>query len=238
MAIFSSAENILEIGPVRSARPYFLDWANELNALYCHCGGSPQALAEILDKDIVDLNEFYNGQYYWRDERRIIPHNILTSSENLKKSLKSQEASKDSFKPWKFKEDLALAVAPHSFVEINFPSNSFKVKWEYDKDKNSYLRYLAGEKDITEAGDEIIAKNIVIQYVIAEVIDDKLRLSMDSTGQGRAVFCIDGACANGEWVKASSKERTIFTHENGEEVEFNAGMTWVEIIRPDIEVIF
>jgi hypothetical protein len=35
------------IGPVRSARSYFIDWMMPFNAAYAHVGGSPAALAEI-----------------------------------------------------------------------------------------------------------------------------------------------------------------------------------------------
>ena len=47
LAFFSAEQVLEEIGPVRSARPYFLDWNNELDALYVHVGGSDAALDYI-----------------------------------------------------------------------------------------------------------------------------------------------------------------------------------------------
>jgi len=41
MAIFASGDDIKQIGAVRSGRSYFVDWAQEINAVYAHCGGSP-----------------------------------------------------------------------------------------------------------------------------------------------------------------------------------------------------
>ena len=51
-----------QIGPVRSARPYYIDWVEELGAMFVHIGGSPQALTEINKRDIFDLNQFFNSQ--------------------------------------------------------------------------------------------------------------------------------------------------------------------------------
>ncbi len=46
MAVFSS-EDADTIGPIRSARPFYVHWAAGLNALYVHAGGSQAALALI-----------------------------------------------------------------------------------------------------------------------------------------------------------------------------------------------
>ena len=43
LAIFSADQTSSQIGPVRSARAYFLNWAKELGATYVHVGGSPEA---------------------------------------------------------------------------------------------------------------------------------------------------------------------------------------------------
>ena len=46
MAIFTSKQ-LSKIGPVRSARPYYLTWAKGINALYGHSGGSAEAIQKI-----------------------------------------------------------------------------------------------------------------------------------------------------------------------------------------------
>ena len=44
LAIFVDNENIKQIGPVRSARPFYVDWVKEFNIPYLHVGGSNEAL--------------------------------------------------------------------------------------------------------------------------------------------------------------------------------------------------
>src|SRR3989344_7322518 len=86
LAIYDLSENLQKIGPVRSARPYFIDLALEYGALYAHSGGSPAALERLKDDDsISNLDEFfgYNSGYFWRDNQRSAPHNLYTSSSLL-----------------------------------------------------------------------------------------------------------------------------------------------------------
>ena len=80
LAFFSSEEDVAEIGPVRSARPYYLDWANELDALYVHVGGSNAALDLIASGGTFDFNQYWWGEYFWRAGNRFAPHNVFTST--------------------------------------------------------------------------------------------------------------------------------------------------------------
>src|SRR3989339_236076 len=71
LAIYADLNDLKEIGPIRSARPYFIDLARETSALYVHVGGSAGALAMLAQNKIPDMNEFYNGKYFWRDTIRL-----------------------------------------------------------------------------------------------------------------------------------------------------------------------
>jgi hypothetical protein len=237
MAVFASNDKIEAIGPVRSARPYFVAWAEDLNAVYTHCGGSPEALVDLAQKDMVDLNEFYNGQYFWRTKDKIAPHNILTSSENLNKFLENKKITSGNYLPWRFKDDSPLSNSSSSpEIKINYNLAEFKVKWVYNSIDNDYVRYLGDSPELSADGNQFVAKNIIIQAVPAKVIDDKLRLKMDTVGKGSAVLCQDGKCQEGGWSKNQTGLRTKFTYPDGEEMQFNAGPTWVEVVRPEIKI--
>jgi hypothetical protein len=238
MAVFANRDKISLIGPVRSARPYFAHWAAELGAVYAHCGGSPEALVEIARRGIVDLNEFYNGQYFWRAEDRTAPFNIMTSDGNIKKFLENKKIASGDYSFWQFKDDGPSTSPLVSEIGIKFKLSDFQVKWIYNPPDNDYIRYLAGTPQLTQDKNPILAKNIIIQIIPAEVIDEKLRLKMEEVGTGIAVICLDGECRKGKWEKKSVLARTKFYYENGEEVRFNAGPTWVEAVRPEIEVTY
>ncbi|MFH1661867.1 MAG: DUF3048 domain-containing protein [Candidatus Falkowbacteria bacterium] len=231
LAVFADGKDVTEIGPIRSARPYFVDWAHELSALFAHCGGSPEALVKIVKDNVFDINEFYNETYFWRDKMKDAPHNIYTSSGKMNEYLEKKGLEEGKFFSWKFKDEAEdVERGDDSNIEIIFKAPDYVAEWEYDKENNIYTRE-NGNKE------KIKAKNVIIQYVKAEVIDDEWRLKMQHIGEGDAVACLDGKCKDGKWRKKTSSSRTRFYDLEENEFEFNAGTTWVEVVRPEKEVV-
>jgi hypothetical protein len=186
---------------------------------------------------MADLNEMYNGQYFWRAADRNAPHNILTLSANLDKFKENKKITSSDYSAWLFKDDEPLNNSSTTGkIDINFRHVDFKTSWVYDKTDNDYIRYLGDKPYLTADSNLVTAKNIIIQYVPAKIIDDKLRLEMADVGEGKAIICFDGACEKGQWNKRDQKARTKFNFNNGDEIKFNAGPIWVEVVRPEVSV--
>ncbi len=230
LAIFDDISGIKKIGPVRSARPYFVDWTKELSATLVHCGGSPSALVQIIKKDVNDLNEFYNETYFYRDNKIKAPHNVFISKNKLESYLDKNNLKNGKVLSFKFKDDnkktdqLGLQG-----IKINY-KKGYNIKWEYNEVGNNYVRYLNDIKHIDGDNNQIVANNIITQFVDGVVIDDKLRIKLDTIGEGDAILCLDGECLKGKWKKDKLESRTRYYIDNNE-VEFNAGITWIEVVR-------
>jgi len=241
MALYSGEMvTIPEIGPVRSARSYYLDWALEFGALYVHVGGSPQSFTDIKKYDVFDLNQFYNAQYFWRDSERPAPHNLYTSGELLAYALRDNEAAETGdYTSWQFKDEAKLSERPagEKNIIIDFSSFNYKVEYKYDREKNDYLRYQAGEIHKDKDESEIRAKNVVVQKVKTYLIDQE-RLGMETMAEGEALIFRDGQVIEGRWEKKSREERTFFYDQGGDEIEFNAGVTWIEIVPTDRDIVY
>lgn len=237
LAFFASNEEVEEIGPVRSARPYFIDWAKEFSALYVHVGGSPEALAKMINENTLHLNEFYNEFSFWRDNKRTAPHNVMTSSKLLGEYLEKKEIKEGVYLPWQFEDESKPKDFQNHEIDINYRRNFFDVKWKYDFDNNSYIRFQGEEAHKTKSGDFIIAKNVLIVRAESEEIDEKLRLKMNSLGEGSALVCAQGACQEAKWRKLSGSTRLRFYDENDSEISLLRGKTWVQVIGPDYEVV-
>ncbi len=229
LAIFAGDQDIDKVGPVRSARPYFLDWAQGLSALFVHCGGSPAALARLAAGNTKNLNEFYNSQYFERGQNRTAPHNIFTSSADLKKYLKKQGLRQGKYISWDFKSPASLEKRGEGqIIKIPF-DKGYQVEWRYNKESNLYTRYL-NNRVHSEGDQDIKAANIIIHFTSMEVVDDKLRLRLDTTGEGNGFICQDGACSPIEWRKTTTASRTKYYHRD-QEIKLNPGTTWIEILR-------
>jgi hypothetical protein len=234
LAFYADGNNIDEIGPVRSARPYFIDWIKEFSAAYVHCGGSPAALAEIADSHLNDINEFYKGGLFWRATNRTAPHNVMTSTAKLRDYFKKNNDTEGKFLSWIYKDD--KPASGKSGTSSDLAISSFGVKWQYDPVRNDYSRYLGNNISADANGDAIRAKNVIIQFTDMKVLDNLLRLEIQTIGSGQAVICLDGSCREGQWQKNNATARTRFYDSSGDEVAFNAGTTWVEVIQTGDEV--
>lgn len=242
MALYAG-EHAQEIGPVRSSRPYYLDWVKEYDALYVHCGGSNLALKLIDVRGIKDLDQITGGgasRFFWRDKNRYAPHNLYTKTDFLNLALRDAGLidQKPNYDSWLFKDDKKLEerLSDEKFLEINFSTNSYKVRYEYDRENNVYLRYLGGlpHKDKI-SGNQLRAKNIILQYVKARLIDAE-HLEMDTIGEGKAMVFRDGEAILGTWKKLTRESRTEFFDKKGQKIELNRGNIWIEIVPPDREV--
>lgn len=112
-ALFQEAEPQL-IGPVRSVRPYYMDWVAPFQASVAHVGGSPDGLKKVRG-GMRDLDEFFNPGSYWRSTSRAAPHNVYTSFAKLDALNKSKGYKTSTFTSWPRKQDAPLATpqGPH-----------------------------------------------------------------------------------------------------------------------------
>ena len=228
LAVFAPDMAPAEIGPVRSARSYFLSWAKELGATYVHVGGSPEALEMAKNLGSSDCNEFYNGSYFWRTSSRTAPHNVLISGDNLNKYRNDKGETGTELTPWQFKDAATSTSAIASKIAIKY-SPGYDVYWQYQPDTNSYYRYLNNEAHTDNSGTNINARNIIVHLTSFKVTDEKLRLEMSTALSGTALLCQDGNCQMGTWKKNSTSSRAKYYYKSGEEFIFNAGTTWIEM---------
>lgn len=234
LAFFSEGQEVKKIGPVRSARPYFIDWNNELDALYVHVGGSDQSLDEIASGGTFDLNQYWNDSYFWRTSFREAPHNVYISTEELKSFSDARKevgrAPKLLYGIWKFKDPEKNIPNEPKGLLISFYSPEYVVSWEYDKQENRYKRLQRGKLDKTLDGSQIFSDNIAVVIIDIETIDSVGRKQIDTIGKGKGYVFQDGNIIEGSWKKNSESERLRFYDKDDEEIVFNGGSTWIEVV--------
>jgi hypothetical protein len=237
LALFVDLENLSQVGPVRSARPYLVSLAEENGAVFAHCGGSQAALDLIKKNKVKDLNEYCNAPYFWRDSSLAGPHNVFSSGSKLQDYLNNKEYRTGSFFGWNFKDELPPEQRPveSRLIEIGFRA-PYNVDWQYDTASNSYVRFLNDSVHLDNE-QEIRARNILIQRVAQTVLDKDLRLKVDLEGKGEAIICLDGTCRTGFWQKNNSA-KTRYYYDDNSEVSFIDGPTWVELVGESVLVSY
>ena len=233
LAIFDASQEVSQVGPIRSARRYFLDWIQEYgDAMYMHVGGSPEALTFLKQSDIFDVNEFGWGTYFWRSEERTPPHNVLTSSSRWQTIL---EKTKDDhpiekWEGWKF-GDLTGSASRTESVLIPYFSN-YKILWKYDASTGKYERFVNERADVDSNKVQLFAHNIIIQSTATKVLDEVGRRKIETVGSGEALVFRNGKIILGKWSKENMRSRTKFLGNDGKEILLAPGKTFVQIL-PD-----
>ncbi len=249
MAVFDPSEVMPEIGPVRSSRPYYLEWASEYAALYAHAGGSPKALTVIRENSDLSKQNLEalgrDGVYFWRDHGISAPHNLFTSSEKMNFALRDKGFADQtaSFQPWLFKNDAALADRGQDGKTATFNFSyglTYKVGFQYNRERNVYLRFNADQPHTDKnTGKQIEAKNVIVQLVEEpQLVGEKGRLDIYVGGTGKAWIFRDGQVIPATWKKTERTERTRFYDADDKEIELNSGNTWVQVLSKTQDVTY
>lgn len=122
MAVFANDADH-EVGPVRSARDTYLEFASEYNCQYTHAGGSYTAMNAIPRFGMRDLDGLREAGYFWRDSSRYAPHNLFTNREKLRESIVNHGWANEApptYDSWLFvQEDEELAAyIPEEFLPL------------------------------------------------------------------------------------------------------------------------
>ncbi|HEX2988536.1 MAG TPA: DUF3048 domain-containing protein [Chloroflexota bacterium] len=233
MAVYKDGK-ASEIGPVRSARHYYVYLAAEFNAAYVHIGASPQGYVALDASRVTNLDETYGDPGFWRSDARYAPHNAYTSTDLLRQSLdKVRELSPGSMAGFKFGEQPKTAQGTPSYGLTIYYPGGYEVGYGYSPETKSYLRSMDGlpHRD-ADSGERVSPLNVVVQVIRSWTIDDIGRLDMEQVGQGKALFFRDGVVSEGSWHKRSLTAPTQWLDANDTPVLMKPGKIWVQMIPP------
>ena len=243
MALFKGVD-LEKIGPVRSARHYFLDYAMENDAIYVHFGQSPQAQSDIKKYSINDINGIAeDGTTFWRVKDKSAPHNAVTSTQKLLESAKSK-----NYRTTSTEESVLNYVTDEVNLEdgevattITIPHSDLQtVEYEYDEENKVYVRYARGEEQTDWDTDEpVTTKNIIITFCDNYTLSDKEnkgRQGLKNIGTFDGYYITNGKAIKIQCIKNERDEKTVYQDMNGKEINVNDGNTFVNICPTDADV--
>ena len=243
MALFKGVD-LDKIGPVRSARHYFIDYAMENDAIYVHFGQSPQAQSDIKKFSINDINGISeDGATFWRVKDKAAPHNAITSTEKLLESAKSK-----NYRTTSTEESILNYVTDEINLEegqvadtITIPHSDLQtVTYEYDEENKVYVRYARGEEQTDWDTDEsITTKNIIITFCDNYTLSDsenKGRQGLKNIGTFDGYYITNGKAIKIQCIKNARDEKTIYQDMSGNPIQVNDGNTFVNICPTDADV--
>ena len=244
MALFKDKDTE-KIGSVRSARPYYLDYALENDAIYVHYGWSDKAKSDISSLGVDNINGLTASSVFWRDSslNKATEHTVFTSMKKINEYSKEHGYDRDTDK------DLLLN---YSVDEIDLSKREDAIKadtvfmkysyytttsYEYDSEKKVYKRYMSDTPHVDAVtGDQYTFKNIIITPIETHTYDSYGRLELDNIGSGEGYFITLGYAIPITWSKDSRSSQTVYKNMDGEEIKVNDGNTFIQITPPSEDI--
>ena len=242
LALFQEAQPQY-VGPVRSLRPYYLDWLVPFDASIAHVGGSPQALSQVR-AGLKDLDQFFNSSSYWRQNTRPAPHNVYTSFAKMDSLNKKKGYSSSKVQSWPRKPELKLATPLAKTININVSGALYKVHYDYDLPTNTYLRSEGGKPhtdtvSVTDkASQQLRPKVVVVLIMKRSIIDSRGHNGYTTNGSGSLLIFQDGGVSTGTWSKSSRDSQFVFNDPAEKALTLNAGQIWVTMAQAVSDVTY
>lgn len=242
MALFQSnfPENV---GPVRSARPYFVQTAKEYNAIYAHWGGSVAGLEEVKKRNVVDLDGIaLEGIVFHRNKNvgKRAPHNGYISLPELENYLveKGVDVNDNTASLNFYDKEANIEGLDVGEITLNF-NNRYKTNFIYDEATGKYKYIRQGQPVIDEAtGQEFDTDNLVVLFQKGVVAGPKGTLKMANIGTGTGLLLQKGKLAPITWEKANEDARTILKYPDETEVKFYPGRTFFSIVDEEKDAVY
>lgn len=241
MALYKDVDDDFTIGTIRSSRHDFIDYALESNAIFVHFGWSHYAEDDQKAGSINYINGLFD-EGFWRNnpEKLASEHTAYTSISKIKEVI-----AKKGFKTEVDNaEDTILLNYSHDAIDLTKKENAVKADsvtlsydshqnvttFVYDESTQMYKRQEMGNDCIDhETGENVTTKNIIIEKIPYRVCDDGYYWDLQTTGSGEGYFITNGYAVPIKWSKSSRSSKTVYTYEDGTEIEVNDGRTYIEL---------
>lgn len=235
MALFNDF-SLEKVGPVRSSRHYFLDYAMEHDAIYAHAGWSPKAANDISSLGINNINGVAgDGAIFWRDNTYDSTwHNLYTATTKLSARADEKQYNRETESAIPNYNENDTVPEGRELTEIHIPyANFYKVDWKYDAESKRFVRYVNGKTHDSQTGEAITAKNIIMYTVKNKNLpdkEDKGRQDLENIGSGTGYYFSDGMMVEINWSKSARDAKTEYTLTDGTPLALNPGNTFIQIV--------
>ena len=237
MLLFQDTDAKL-VGPIRSARPYYIDWLMPFDAAYAHVGGSPKALDLIRKRKVKDLDQFSAPRAYERVSTRFAPHNVYTNTSKLDQLEKDRGFNSSSYTGFVRKAEEEKRKKPKAKnIQLNISTGLYGVEFRYNKQGNTYSRFMGGQAHRDEKSGKIIKPKVVIAMVTKKgLASDGYHTAYKTVGGGKVFIFQDGDVIKGKWQRKSLTDQYKFKDNKGKTIELTPGKTWITVLGDKSEV--
>ncbi|MCI8994520.1 MAG: DUF3048 domain-containing protein [Lachnospiraceae bacterium] len=257
MGLFQDWEDLDRIGSVRSCRQYYLHFAQEFDAIYCHFGQAIYALDDLNSGKYDVLSGGTAGikspatAMYDRINRpgKASEHTLYAFPSRIPQDIEKKgyrtERKEEFPRKFRFAPD-GQVVTYEGYPDATFlqpggtgGKNGFggvKATFQYNEGDHLYYRSTYGNPHMDElTGKQVSVKNVIFQYCEGNVLDAKDYLSFATQRVGgKCTVFTEGKMVEGSWSNPGELGTPARYYDTeGNEIMLNTGTTFICIIWED-----
>jgi hypothetical protein len=217
------------VGPIRSGRSQDIAILTAFDRpLFAWSGGNDGVRRLVRNSDLVDLDAGRTSGFYRRTGRNA-PHNLYSRTEAL-----WVHAPENSGPPPQVFEYRGPEAEPSGDPArtLRVEMDGLKVRWQYDADRDVYLRFQNDQAHQTESSGQVQAATVVVMAVVYRPSTaDRNSPEAQLTGEGPVVVLSGGLAQVGTWYRDSISDPYRFRLTNGEPLALSPGRTFVHLAR-------
>jgi hypothetical protein len=243
-----------KIGCIRSARLIDLEIPAMYKAILIFSGVSPGLVPRFQNCDFSD--RLLSPDPLFRDpdsddiiyrvpaEGKAYENTLFTDTETLWQATEKRGwNSRQDLSGMVFAEEPPDGGSPATYLSIVYHTKYATAEYQYDPDRQAYLRSVVGEPHLDEiTGEQIAVRNIVVLYanhVETDIIEDELgahSIEIQLWGEGPAVILRDGQAYEVRWIRPQRLDILRYTDSEGRPFPLKPGNTWVQLVPLDFEI--
>ena len=241
MAVYSDLDDVVLVGPVRSARDQFVQFVLPLNAIYVHIGTSIYANDMLNFYHYQDIDGLYLGvtsfdfdrerektyahEHCWFTKANLIRDGIAATGINTTGNLYP------AFNFADYKEEPVLLENGSDATDIAYRYSDYTdVAFHYNADDGKYYKDTYGSAHMDAAtGTQLSFDNVLLLNTTVSLYPDGLCTSFDLS-QGEGMYFYRGKYIPVKWSKGEPENPLQITDTEGNLIEINVGKSYVGII--------
>lgn len=263
MAFFEDYDELDHIGPVRSSRDYYVYEAMGFDAIYCNWGLAVPFVEDLLKSDIVDnvsqavtgihnpspeafdridRNGYkleYTGYLFMNGYKKAVERQGYETEYREAQHQATFTFANDGYRSEYADHPSATKIMPGGTQGNKGGYGSHRPYFEYNEADGLYYRYQYDAAQVDEYNGEQIKVSNVVFKVCEGVVREPVKndyLFFNCYGTGDAYIFTNGKVIKGTWRREGlTTNANKFYDENGNEIIFNQGKTWICNIWQDYE---
>lgn len=254
MALFEDYDDLDHIGPVRSSRDYYVYEAMAYDSIYVNWGLAVPFVGPIINTDRIDnvsepvegidvpaaeafdrisrpgYKKEYTGYVFIDGYNKAVDRLGYETEYRQDRFVQAFTFAADGYKAEYADYPSATKIYPGGTQSNAGGYGNANPCFTYNEEDGLYYRTQYGSAHIDEMnGEQLAVTNVVFKVCHGEVREpvDKDYLAFEVHGEGEAYVFTNGKVIHGTWKRNSDYEPNLFYDENGNEIVFNQGKTWI-----------